>query len=221
VFKTFIPCTKCEGVGHFEKEGHATCATCDGRGEVQEARKSFFGNFTQVRACERCNGEGKIPNKLCESCSGNGRKLAEKSVQIAIAPGVQDNQFIKISSAGEVGERGAGAGDLYVHIKIKPHKTFVRKGDELIMKKEVSLTDVLLEKELHITTISGEKKTVEIPEGFNLRHPVKITGAGMPRLGTQSYGDLYVTLDVTTPKKLSTKAKKILEELKREVEGKR
>lgn len=217
-FRSLARCEKCSGIGHFPSDGFTQCAVCSGRGEVQESRRSFFGSFTQVRPCTKCRGAGQIPNKACTMCSGAGRIAAEKKVDIAIAPGVQDSQFIKIPQAGEVGEHGTEAGDLYVRIKIKPHAVFTREADDLLIKKEVRLTDILLGKPVRLKAISGEALTMEIPQGASLKERLKISGEGMPHLGTGRKGDLYVELDIRTPKHLNSAAKKLLEELEKEIE---
>ncbi len=211
--KTFIACKECAGVGHFPKDGVTTCPTCNGRGEIREARNTFFGSFSQVRVCAKCGGAGQIPNKICSSCKGIGRAQGEKTLEIDITPGVSDGQLMKIAKAGEVGERGAEQGDLYIRIKIKASKDFERHGDDLLVKKEVGFVDAVLGKKIEIPDISGEKLFVEIPADFNLKEQLRVPGRGMKRFGGFGRGDLYIEWHVKTPKKLSAKAKKLLEEL--------
>lgn len=220
-FQTMIACVACKGVGHMESGGFNECAVCDGRGEIRESQSTFFGNFSKVRACTKCGGVGKIPKKICGVCAGAGRVKGERSVDVDVAPGTADNQIIKIVGAGEAGDRGAASGDLYVNIHVKLHKVFERRGDDLVMKQQVGLLDMLLEKPVVVGTIGGEKITVNIGEEVSLKTPIKIVGGGMPRLGGHGKGNLYVELDVLTPKKLNTSAKKILEELKRGIDGSR
>jgi len=215
-FKTFIRCEKCKGRGYDEKAGFSKCPICGGRGEIKETRNTFFGSFAQIKTCEKCFGTGQIPNKICENCKGSGRIIGERKVKIQILPGVKDGQLIKISGMGEAGERQTAAGDLYVRIKIKPHPIFERIGDNLKIKKEVKLIDLLLAKKLEIPTISGNKLSIEIPAGFDIKQDLRIPGEGMPIFGGSGRGDLLVELKVKTPKKLSSKAKKILEDLRDE-----
>jgi len=217
-FKTYIVCEKCEGTGHFAKEGYTDCSLCDGRGEIQESRKTFFGNFTQVRACKKCNGLGKIPNKMCVTCSGLGRIMKEKKLEIAIAPGVQHGQVIKVAKAGEAGPRGGEAGDLYVRIAILPHERFTRVGDDLVMKTSANLITVLEDKKIEVDTISGGKMTLKIPDNYIFGTPLTLSGEGMPRLGRGGRGNLIVALEVKIPEKLSSRAKQLLEELRKEME---
>ncbi|MBN2197635.1 DnaJ domain-containing protein [Candidatus Wolfebacteria bacterium] len=217
-YKVFVRCEKCNGLGYDTKAGFDKCEVCGGQGEIKEVRQSFFGNFMQVRACSKCFGTGQIPKKVCEVCSGKGRIVGEKTVNVEIRPGINDNQIIKIQSAGEVGERGSKEGDLYVRIKISPHPIFKREEENLIIEKEANLVDLLLGRKLEIPTISGNKLKVEVPADFDLKNSLRISGEGMPKFNSFGKGDLIVQLKVKTPKKLSSKVKKILEELSEEID---
>jgi len=215
--KLYVPCVTCKSLGYFADAGVTECATCSGRGEIKESRSTFFGSFSQVRACPKCHGVGQIPNKTCGDCRGMGRKAAAKEISIQIAPGVSNDQLIKLVGAGEAGERGAESGDLYIRVKIEPHKTFERRSDDLFVRKEVGLVDVLLGTKIEIPTIAGGKLLVEIPSNFNLKEKMRIPGEGMTKFGGFGRGDLYIDWDVHTPKKLNSKAKKILEDLRGEL----
>lgn len=211
-FETYLKCEKCNGEGADLSQGTATCATCDGRGEIREDRKTFFGNISQVRVCSKCKGAGKIPNKICDKCGGSGKKMGSREVTVDILPGVQNNQLIQLKGMGEAGEKGTAAGDLYIKVKIKPHPIFERKGDDLIIRKELKVLDLLLGKKIEVPTISGGKLSVEIPAHFNLKEPLRIPGEGMPRFGSYGRGDLLVDFILKAPKKAEGKLRKILEE---------
>jgi len=216
-YKSFAACKECSGLGYFEKEGVLTCEACDGRGEIQESRQTFFGNFAQVKQCKKCFATGKIPKKPCKNCSGAGRIKTNKTIELNIASGVQDGQIIKIAGAGEVGERGAEAGDLYVKIRIKPHPLFRREGDDLLIQKKANLFDLLIDKSIMVETISGEKTKVEIPAGYRFGEMIIMPGFGMPRLGGYGKGNLIIIMEVEIPKKVSAQAKALLEDLKKEL----
>ena len=122
---------------------------------------------------------------------------------------------------GEAGERGTEGGDLYVRLRIKPHSVFSRFGNDLLIKKEVKLIDILLEEKIEAPTISGDKIKVEIPENFNLKENLVIPKQGMPIFGGNwgsGRGNLIIELKIKTPKKAGAKAKKILEDLKKEID---
>lgn len=214
---TAVVCAKCKGAGYDKAKGVAACDTCKGKGEVREARRTFFGNFTQVRMCPACKGRGEIPNEECKTCGGSGRMAGVREARVAITPGVEDGQVIKVSGMGEAGERSAAAGDLYVVVRVKPHKVFARKRADLFTEKEVGIAALALGKPVEIIGIDGERIEVEVPAGHEIHEPLKVSGKGMPRFGSYGRADLYLTLRVKTPKKLSTKAKKLLEELEKEL----
>src|SRR6185436_19437717 len=216
-FKAYISCATCAGLGHFAKEGTKNCTTCNGQGEIKEVRNTFFGNFQQVRTCSKCRGAGEIPNKVCTVCKGAGRIVGNRSLSVEILPGIMDGQLIKITGAGETGEQAAPAGDLYVQVRVLPHKVFARKESDLYIKKQVTLVDVLLGRKIEVPTISGKTHNIEIPSGFNLTEKLKVSGQGMPRFHSSGHGAMHVELVVRTPKKISSKANKLLEDLGGEI----
>ncbi|MEK9154728.1 MAG: DnaJ C-terminal domain-containing protein [Patescibacteria group bacterium] len=216
-YRTEIKCDKCEGRGYDVKAGLEKCLTCGGQGEIKESRKTFFGDFTQVRQCKECFGTGQIPKKTCEKCRGLGKVGGERVIKLEILPGVQSDQIIHIKAAGEAGERGAEGGDLYVRIRVKPHLIFKREFNDLYIKKEVDLLDVLLGSKIELPTISGKKISMEIPHDFDLHHNLKIPNEGMLHFGGKDRGSLIVEMSIKTPKKISSKVKDLLEELKKEL----
>jgi len=217
-FSTFVPCSSCDGYGYDKTKGFSPCPTCGGRGKIKENRKTFFGSFSQIKTCPQCQGMGQIPKSICSVCGGKGRVKGEKEVDIDVAPGIENGQVIKIKGAGEAGERHSPPGDLYVIIKVKPHPLFERKGADLYTIKDIKLTDLLLNREISLTDLAGNKFNVSLPLGFNLREKLKISGRGLPRFGSFGKGDLYVSFNLKLPKKLSPKAKKLIEEIKEELD---
>ncbi len=215
--ETFIACETCAGAGYFSKEGFEVCKTCGGQGEIRETKKSFFGAFARVVQCSKCRGLGKIPEKICSKCAGGGRVGGIREIEINLAAGISDGQIIKVSGMGESGESGMGAGDLYVRVRVAPHPAFARVGDDLVTRQAISFLDILLEKPVKIKTIAGKNIEVSVPPDFNLKNKIKIAGEGMPRFGSWGRGDLYLDLDVKTPKKLNSEIKKLLEKLDKEI----
>jgi molecular chaperone DnaJ len=214
--KMFVQCEKCKGKGAEAGAGFEKCATCDGRGEVREQRRTFFGNFAQVKTCAKCHGTGEVPKKACGVCKGSGRVEAERDVRVELLPGIEDNQLIKIKGMGEAGERGTAPGDLYVRVRVRPHHLFERHGADLIVSHELKILDLLLGKKIEVPTVSGGKVSVEIPANFNLKDNLRIGGEGMPRFGSYGRGDLLVRFIIKAPKHPSSRAKKLLEELEGE-----
>jgi molecular chaperone DnaJ len=215
--RTFVRCEPCKGSGAESGSGFEKCAVCDGRGEVREERRTFFGSFAQVKKCDRCRGAGEVPKKACAACKGSGRMENDRTVSIDILAGVEDNQLIKIKGMGEAGERGTAPGDLYVRVRVARHRTFERQGADLIVAREVTPLDLLRGKKIEVPTIAGEKLSLEIPAGLDLREPLRVKGEGMPRFGSYGHGDLFVNLIVRAPKKPGAKLKQILDQLGEEL----
>lgn len=226
-FRTFVQCAKCGGKGAEPGSGFEKCAVCDGQGQVREQRRTFFGSFSQVRTCAKCHGTGQVPKKPCTTCKGAGRIESAREAKIEILPGIEDGQLIKLQGMGEAGERGTAAGDLYIRVQVKRHAVFERRGADLIITRELPLTDALLGKTLSVPSVSGGALQVEIPPQFNLKDMLRIPHEGMPRFGSAkigmrgpeggSRGDLLVNFIVKTPKKPNAKAKKLLEDLEKEL----
>lgn len=214
----FRKCEKCAGAGHDAKEGTTQCAACTGQGEVRETRKGFFGNSVHIRQCAPCSGTGSIPNKVCTACAGAGRVKKKETISVTVMAGIESGQIVKIAKAGDAGARGAEAGDLYLHITVQEHPKFERKGSDLIMDKEVSLIDILLGKKIDVESIGGDTWSFDLPNDVVLSEPIRIPSAGMPRLGARTRGDLYVELVVKKPRRLSGEAKRLLEDLRKELE---
>ncbi|MFA4999537.1 MAG: DnaJ C-terminal domain-containing protein [Parcubacteria group bacterium] len=210
-FKTFVSCGKCNGKGHDPEKGFSKCSNCGGTGSVRETKQTIFGAFSKISTCRECDGLGEIPVSPCSGCGGRGRVKGERKTDILIHPGVMDGQIIKIKGMGEAGERGANAGDLYVRIKILPHKTFKRIGDDLITVKEVKFSDILLGVKIKVTTILGKEVEIKTVSGESFRKEIRIRGEG-----ATERGDLIVLLDLKIPEKSDAKTKKILEDLKDE-----
>lgn len=216
-FHSFIACETCQGVGHFPSEGFSPCSVCSGKGEVRVNQKTFFGNFSQVRVCEACHGKGQIPKKQCTECKGVGRKKGTREVAVEFAPGIEDGQILKVKGMGEAGECGGGAGSLYVVVRVRLHKIFERKKTDLFMKKEIRITDALLGKKIPLVDIGGERFDFSVPAGFRFEEPLRVSGRGMPRFNSFGRGDLYINFSIKNPTHLSAKAKKILEDLDKEL----
>jgi molecular chaperone DnaJ len=216
-YNVSVKCKNCSGLGYIEKEGSEKCSACDGKGEIKEMKRTFFGQFAQVRVCPKCEGSGQIPKKTCKECSSSGKIREKKTISFLITPGINDGQIIKIIGAGEAGEKGAESGDLYVRIKVLPHSVFKRNGNDLYVKKEIGLTDILLNKKIEIPVISGGKINIEIPEGSYIQDKLAIPNEGMPKFEGRGRGNLYIEFRSKTPKKLNSKAKKLLEDLEHEI----
>ena len=138
-------------------------------------------------------------------------------------PGIADGEIIKMVGGGEAGERGAQEGDLFLHVRVRPHATFARQDDHLIVEKEIALINLLAyfsDRDVHpiaITTIAGRKLTIDIPSDFAFNKPLKVGGEGMPHFNRAGKGDLFVHFKIAQPHKMNKDAKRLLEDLRKEM----
>ena len=208
-----IVCQECGGGGAEKGSGMVNCTVCDGKGEVRETTASFFGNITRVSTCNVCRGSGNVPKNNCRVCKGEGKKHSKKVVELDIPPGLKDGEALVVRGEGQAGFRGTRPGDLYIQIKVEPDRRFKRVGNDLLYEMAVKLTDALLGVRVKVPTIDGEKE-IEVPAGIQNNEELKLPGLG---IWGRPKGDQVVKIKIEIPKKLGGKAKKLVEELAREI----
>jgi molecular chaperone DnaJ len=208
----YVACPRCEGRGAEPGSKVNECYTCRGKGEVQQIKRTFFGTISRYVKCPTCDGEGYIPEKPCNVCKGEGRIKKEEVIEITIPAGVDSNQILKFKNKGDAGKKGGKSGDLYVKIYIRPHDKFQRKGDDLYVTVPISFSQAVLGGEIDISTL--EKDIIlKIPPGTEPGEVFKIKNLGIPHFSGYGRGDLYVKVQVKTPKRLTKKQKELIKKL--------
>ncbi len=206
-------CKTCEGSGAKKGVKMNTCTTCNGKGRIVKMQRTMLGNMQTQAECDACYGTGKIPEHKCELCKGAGVVRNKEEITIKIPAGLNNGDTLRMDGAGEAVPHGQ-SGDLYIHIAIDSHSTLKRAGNDLIMSREIDLADALLGIEIEIETLDGKEK-LHIPEGANTGDQFKIKGKGV--MHGRGRGDLIVGIKVAMPKRLSKKAKEMIEELRKEL----
>lgn len=209
-----VKCTHCLGKGMEPGSKKIECPTCQGKGKVQTSQRTIFGIFSQISTCSECAGEGKIPEKKCQRCGGDGRTREYETVKVKIPAGIKDGQSIRLEGLGESGERGGGAGDLYVSVHVKPHEKFTREGDDIWSEEKISFSQAALGDKISVETIEG-KIGLKIPAGTQSGEIFRLKGRGIKHLSRFGYGDHYVKIQVVTPKNLTREEREIFEKLKK------
>lgn len=212
-FSKDIICEECTGTGVKRGSEPITCPECKGAGQVRESVRSIFGNFSRATVCDNCLGTGKVPKEKCHTCKGDGRHKGKKVFEFNIPAGIQDGETLIIKGAGQAGFRGGRSGDLYIVISVASDRTFTRLGNDLIYKLSVKLTDALLGAKIRVPTLDGDRE-IEISPGAQEGDEVRLKGMGVH--GSRK-GDQVVKIKVDIPKKLSGKARKLVEELRAEI----
>lgn len=207
-------CDKCGGSGAKKGTKEQTCGTCGGSGQVKRAQRTILGSFTQVTTCQTCQGSGKVIKDPCHECSGRGVVKEKKTIKVKIPAGVDDGSRVRVTGAGNVGERGGKSGDLYIFIRVRPHPYFQRRGNDLFCKAEITFAQAALGDEIEVPTIEG-KVSLKIPKGTQSHTSFRLAGKGVPSLSSFGRGDLNVQVFVNTPENLSQREKELLKEFAR------
>ena len=205
-------CSHCSGTTVEPGYDLKTCDNCGGSGQVTNVMRTVFGNIQQSAPCPRCEGRGQIPEKVCTVCKGKGTERRNQIVGLKIPAGIDDGATIRLREHGEAIAHGP-KGDLYVNIRVKPHKKFTREGDLILSTQHVSMVDAALGTEIDVNTVDGPVR-MKVPTGTQSGTDFKLSGHGVPHLNKNSRGAHIVTIAVDTPTKLSKDQKEILENLR-------
>jgi curved DNA-binding protein len=153
---------------------------------------------------------------LEEAATGTDRiiQLPNEKLKITTKPGAYDGLLLKIKGKGDKGSSAEHNGDLFVRVRITPHHSFTRKGDDLYSTQKIDLYTAVLGGDAIIKTLFGQVKA-RIAEGTQNGKSIRIKGKGMPVYGkADQHGDLYVQIHVQIPEKLTDEQKKLFEQLK-------
>jgi molecular chaperone DnaJ len=211
-----ITCHRCHGNGGEPGTKVSECTLCRGQGQVQQVKRTILGSYTTFVTCPDCKGDGTRPEKPCNVCRGDGRAKGEEEIEITIPAGIDTNQAIPLEGKGEAGRKGGKAGTLYARILVKKHPIFTRKEDDLYLMQDISYSQAVLGDEIEMPTLEGQNILLKIPAGTESGRMLRITGKGIPHFGGYGRGNIYVELQINTPKKVSRRQKELLQQLKKE-----
>ena len=157
-------CTYCDGSGAATRSDIETCPTCRGSGRVMRQSRTPFGVVQQQSVCPDCKGSGKRIKKICPHCSGRGYNSVKEQVEVTIPAGISSGQQVRLAGYGERGENGGPNGDLYIEIRVRPHKYFTREGNNIHISVPISAVDATLGTTVDIPTAYGDVE-LSIPAG--------------------------------------------------------
>ena len=205
-------CTTCGGSGAAAGSSPSTCPQCKGHGQVRFQQ----GFFTVARTCPQCRGAGRVITKPCATCHGAGTVARERKITVKIPPGIANGQQLRLQDEGEAGAAGGPAGHLFVVIQVQEHEFFRRDGNNLFCEIPVNFTTLALGGEIQVPTLDGPEK-VKITDGTQTGTTLRLRGKGMPDVNGRGKGDLFATVQVQTPRKLTKDQKRLLEQLAHEL----
>jgi len=201
-----VKCEQCSGTGGKDGTQPSSCPTCSGLGKVR-AQQGFF---TVERTCPTCSGRGQMNKNPCRFCSGSGTTQKNKNLSVNIPPGVETGTRIRLSGEGEAGMQNGPSGDLYIFTEVMDHSIFQRDGANLFCQIPVSIISATLGGDIEAPTLDGGKTRVKVPTGIQSGKQLRLRGKGMPNIRGNSYGDLYIELNIETPVNLNEKQKDLL-----------
>ena len=207
---TMVPCETCHGSGAKPGSSPKTCQTCGGHGQVRMQQ----GFFSIQQTCPKCQGQGTVISNPCNACRGQGRIQKTKTLAVKVPAGVDTGDQIRLSGEGEAGPAGAGAGDLYVEIRIKQHAIFRRDGDDLYCEVPISFVTSTLGGQLEVPSLEG-KAMLKVPAETQTEKVFRLRGKGIRNVRSGHLGDLYCRVSIETPVNLTGKQKDMLKEFEK------
>jgi molecular chaperone DnaJ len=202
-------CETCNGSGAAPGSSPTACPQCRGTGQLRYQQ----GFFTVARTCGQCRGSGRIISKPCQTCHGAGAVEQLRKLTVKVPAGIATGQRLRLSGEGEAGAKGGPPGDLYVVITVQEHPFFQRDGNDLACEIPVNFTTLALGGEIKVPSVSGDPQTLKVPEGTATGSVFRLRGKGMPDVSGRGRGDLLVTVQAITPRKLTREQRKLLEQL--------
>ncbi|MBE5733056.1 MAG: molecular chaperone DnaJ [Clostridiales bacterium] len=201
------PCSSCKGTGAKDGTEFTTCASCNGKGQTVVTQQTPFGRVQSTRVCSACRGTGRSIKKSCPDCSGRGILRKNVTLKVNLPAGVESDQVMTVRGEGEKVANGIN-GNLMLLINVLPHKIFKRRGMDLYLDYPVTFIQSILGEKIEVPKLAGGTFTYTLSEGVISGTTVRIKGQGITtRRGT---GDMYLTLIVDMPKRLSKQQKDLL-----------
>jgi molecular chaperone DnaJ len=200
-------CETCGGSGARPGSQPQTCPECRGSGSVAVDQ----GFFSIARPCPRCAGRGQVIDDPCPTCHGSGGSRRTRELKVKVPAGIEDGARIRLAERGEAGPPGGRPGDLYVLVRVSPHRFFGRTGPNLTLRLPITYTEAALGAQVEVPTLNGSVK-LKVPAGTASGRTFRVRGKGAPR-GNGGRGDLLVTVEVEVPSKVSREERDLLKRL--------
>ncbi len=177
------------------------------------------GFFVVERTCPTCNGQGRVVRNPCRICRGAGTVQRERAIEVPIPAGIEDGMKIRMAGQGEAGSAGAPAGDLYVHVGVRPHPIFQREGPHVFCRVPLRMTLAALGGEIEVPVIDGSRQRVKIPPGTQTGDLLRLRGKGFTDPRRPGRGDMQIQVAVETPQQLTRRQRELLEAFEAEAEN--
>ncbi len=203
-------CSDCKGTGAKDGTAYKTCEKCGGSGQIQYTTNNGFFRSVNVRPCDDCRGTGKKVIEPCKTCGGKGYSKKTTKFTVDIPAGADTGSYIRKAGFGEASKNGGPSGDLIIVMKVEPSKIFKRKNFDLYVNVPISFMTATLGGKVKVPLID-ETFDYTIPEGTQSGKVFFVRGKGIKT--SRGTGDLYISVTVEVPTKITKEQKKLLEDL--------
>lgn len=206
-----VPCEACAGSGAAPGTGREQCPQCRGSGRLREVSSlGGFGQFIRTSTCSMCRGRGTVVAHPCPDCAGSGRRRARRKVKVEVPAGIAHGQRLRLSGEGGAGAQGGRSGDLYVLVTVDQDDHFVRDGDDLIYRQDITMVEAALGTTVYIPALDGDIE-LTLPPGTQPGEVKVYRNRGVPVLQGYGRGDLKVVVNVQVPRHLTPEQRELLE----------
>jgi molecular chaperone DnaJ len=211
---TQAACETCGGSGAKKGSKPVQCSTCNGVGQVRMQQ----GFFSIQQTCPACKGAGTTIGDPCSDCHGRGRVRKTKTLSVKVPAGVDDGDRIRLSGEGEAGRNGGPPGDLYVEIRVSPHKIFTRDGADIACEVPISMAAATLGGDVELPTLDGNV-SLKVPAGTQSGKIFRLRGKGVTTVRDSRIGDLFAKVSVETPVNLTAEQKELLQSFEESIQA--
>ncbi len=192
---------------------YKNCQTCGGSGRITRVAQTFLGAMQTQTTCNVCQGAGKMIDKRPSDSDAQGLKRQEEVIEIDIPAGVEEGMQLSVTGKGNAGPFNGVPGDLIVQIEEAEHPELKRDSENLHYEAHINFVDAVLGESIEIPTVNGKAK-IKIDPGTQSGKVLRLKGKGLPILQRYGHGDLFVHINVWTPRKVSKEEREILEKLR-------
>ena len=154
--------------------------------------------------------EREISLRAVETGASGEPEFRTRTLSVKIPPGVHPGQFIRLAGQGMPGHGGEAAGDMYLEVRIAPHKLYRIDGRDLYMTLPVTPTEAALGAQVEVPTPDGGAVEVTVPARARSGLKLRLKGRGF---GGNTPGHLYLLLEIALPPADSEAARKAYEQL--------
>ena len=206
------PCAQCAGTGEVKLPLTRLCTPCRGSGRVRSS--------AGLQRCMVCDGRGYRSVEACPSCDGSGQETLERWLAVSLPAGLIDGDSLRLAGEGEPHPEFVGRpGDLHLHIRLRPHALYSRRGRDLLLQRPISALRLQLGGEVRIPHPGGHR-TVKVDAGTATARSVCFRGEGFPARAGRPHGDLIIEFQPITVDKLDSVLRAQFEALEAELQRK-